>query len=46
VDQNGKSVTMRVHISSDLKPSFTFKQNKYEIWFIAMQPVVVPVHKF
>jgi hypothetical protein len=45
VEQHGKSVILRVHISADLKPSFTFKQNTSEIWFIAIQPMVVPVHK-
>jgi len=45
MDQHGKSVILTVHITADLKPSFTAKQNKSEIWFIAVQPMVVPVHK-
>jgi len=45
VDQHGKSVILAVHISAYLKPSFTVKQNNFEIWFIAIQPIVVPVHK-
>jgi len=45
VEQHGKSVIPRVHISVDLKPNFTVKQNTFEIWFIAIQPMVVQFHK-
>jgi len=45
VEQHGKSVILRFHISADLKPSFTVKQNKSEVWFIAIQPMVVPICK-
>jgi hypothetical protein len=31
--------------STVLKPSFTVKQNEFDVWFITIRPMMVPVHK-
>jgi len=40
-----KLVILRIHISSDMKPSFITAQNKCMVCFFSMHSIKVPGHK-